>query len=134
SIGYQKNRAILHSDDSVLPRTRRAWASWNYRTPADPDLPVAVTYNMTQLQSLPTEKTYCTSLNLENQLDERSTIARFSFEHPLFTEAAVASQSRHTEISGTDRIHYCGAYWRHGFHEDGVVSALAVGKRFGVSL
>ncbi|MGB5660065.1 MAG: FAD-dependent oxidoreductase [Thermoanaerobaculia bacterium] len=134
SIGYQKNRAILHSDDSVLPRTRRAWASWNYRTPADPDLPVAVTYNMTQLQSLPTEKTYCTSLNLENQLDERSTIARFSFEHPLFTEAAVASQSRHAEISGTDRIHYCGAYWRHGFHEDGVVSALAVGKRFGVSL
>lgn len=134
SIGYQENRAILHSDDSVLPRTRRAWASWNYRTPADPDLPVAVTYNMTQLQSLPTEKTYCTSLNLENQLDERSTIARFSFEHPLFTEAAVASQSRHAEISGTDRIHYCGAYWRHGFHEDGVVSALAVGKRFGVSL
>jgi len=134
SIGYQKNRAILHSDDSVLPRTRRAWASWNYRTPADPDLPVAVTYNMTQLQSLPTEKTYCISLNLENQLDERSTIARFSFEHPLFTEAAVSSQSRHAEISGTDRIHYCGAYWRHGFHEDGVVSALAVSQRFGVSL
>jgi len=134
SIGYQENRTILHTDDSVLPRTRRAWASWNYRTPADPDLPVAVTYNMTQLQGLPTERTYCVSLNLDDELGEEETIARFRFEHPLFTEAAVAAQARHAEISGADRIHYCGAYWRHGFHEDGVMSALAVCDRFGVNL
>jgi predicted NAD/FAD-binding protein len=134
AIGYQPNRAILHTDESVLPRRRRAWASWNYRTAREPDLPVAVTYNMTQLQRLHTDTSYCVSLNIEDELKEGSKIASFDFEHPLFTEAAVAAQSRHTEISGTDHIHYCGAYWRHGFHEDGVVSALAVCKHFGITL
>ncbi len=134
AIGYQPNRAILHADESVLPRKRKAWASWNYRRPAEAGRPVAVTYNMTRLQTLPTDAAYCVSLNLEDEVAEPARIARFDFEHPLFTEAAVAAQGRHAEVSGTDRIHYCGAYWRHGFHEDGVVSALAVGRRFGVGL
>lgn len=134
AIQYQDNRAILHSDDSVLPRRKRAWASWNYRAPRETGQPVAVTYNMTQLQTLPTGSAYCVSLNMENAVGEETRIASFDFEHPMFTEAAVAAQTRHADISGTDRIHYCGAYWRHGFHEDGVVSALAVCRRFGVGL
>jgi predicted NAD/FAD-binding protein len=134
AIGYQDNRAILHTDDSVLPRRRKAWASWNYRTPKTAGQPVAVTYNMTKLQTLPTDSAYCVSLNMASDIDKQSQIASFDFEHPLFTEGAVAAQARHAEISGTDRIHYCGAYWRNGFHEDGVVSALTVGKSFGVSL
>lgn len=132
-IRYQPNRAVLHTDVSVLPRRRRAWASWNYRTPRDPGAPVAVTYNMTSLQRLPTRTTYCVSLNLEEEIDPRRVIARFDFEHPLFTRAAVAAQARHAEVSGADRIHYCGAYWGNGFHEDGVVSALAVARRMGVA-
>ena len=108
--------------------------SWNYRAGRDGGRPLAVTYNMTRLQSLPTDTAYCVSLNLEDEIDRRRRIAGFDFEHPLFTEAAVAAQARHAEISGVDRIHYCGAYWRNGFHEDGVVSALAVGARFGVGL
>ncbi|MXY22945.1 MAG: NAD(P)-binding protein [Acidobacteria bacterium] len=133
AIRYQPNHAILHTDVSVLPRQRRAWASWNYRTPRDPGRPVAVTYNMTRLQRLPTQTTYCVSLNLEDAIDESRVIARFDFEHPLFTRAAVAAQARHAEVSGADRIHYCGAYWGNGFHEDGVVSALAVARRLGVA-
>lgn len=133
AIRYQPNRAVLHTDVSVLPRRRRAWASWNYRTPLDPGRPVAVTYNMTRLQRLPTRTTYCVSLNLDDAIDARKVIARFDFEHPLFTRAAVAAQARHAEVSGADRIHYCGAYWGNGFHEDGVVSALAVARRMGVA-
>jgi len=134
AIGFQENRAVLHTDHSVLPARRKAWASWNYRTPGEPGQPVGVTYNMTKLQTLPTNTAYCVSLNMESDIDQESRIAGFDFEHPLFTEAAVAAQTRHAEISGADRIHYCGAYWRNGFHEDGVVSALAVGERFGVTL
>jgi predicted NAD/FAD-binding protein len=134
AIAYQPNRAVLHSDESVLPKKRKAWASWNYRASRESGGPVAVTYNMTKLQTLPTDKAYCVSLNMGGEIDDEARIAHFEFEHPLFTEAAVAAQARHAEISGADRIHYCGAYWRNGFHEDGLVSALAVCKRFGVTL
>lgn len=134
AMRYQPNQAVLHTDASVLPTRKRAWASWNYRTPKDPTTPVAVTYNMTRLQSLPTDTPFCVSLNLEQEIDDARRLETFDFEHPLFTEPAVAAQSRHGEISGVDGIHYCGAYWRNGFHEDGVVSALAVAKQFGQSL
>jgi predicted NAD/FAD-binding protein len=134
AISYQPNHAVVHTDESVLPTRRKAWASWNYRIPREADRPVVVTYNMTQLQSLPVESAYCVSLNTQDEITGKSRIASFDFEHPLFTEPAVAAQDRHAEISGVDRIHYCGAYWRHGFHEDGVVSALTVGQQFGVGL
>ena len=133
AIPYQSNRAVLHTDVSVLPRRRRARASWNYRTPRDAGRPVTVTYDMTRLQRLPTRTTYCVSLNLNDAVDERAVIARFDFEHPVFTRAAAAAQARHAEVSGADRIHYCGAYWGNGFHEDGVVSALAVARRLGAA-
>ena len=134
AIGYQSNRALLHHDHSVLPTHRKAWASWNYRASGDPERPVAVTYNMTRLQSLATDEAYCVSLNMDDEVNPEARIKEFRFAHPLFTERAVAAQARHCEVSGVDRIHYCGAYWRHGFHEDGVVSALAVCRRFGASL
>lgn len=133
AIRYQANPAILHTDVSVLPRRRRAWASWNYRTQRGAGQPVAVTYNMTRLQSLPTATAYCVSLNLDDAIDERRVLARFDFRHPLFDRAAVAAQAHHAEVSGADRIHYCGAYWGHGFHEDGVVSGLAVARKLGVA-
>ena len=134
AIRYQANPAVLHRDASVLPVQRRAWASWNYRIAQQRDRPVAVTYNMKELQNLPTDTAYCVSLNMEDEVARESILRRFDFEHPLFTEQAVAAQLRRAEISGVDRIHYCGAYWGHGFHEDGVVSALAVTRQFGLTL
>jgi predicted NAD/FAD-binding protein len=134
AIRYQPNPAVLHTDASALPSRRRAWASWNYRIPEQEDQSVAVTYNMTKLQSLPTEAAYCVSLNMKESIAEETALRSFDFEHPLFNERAVAAQKRHPEISGVNGIHYCGAYWRNGFHEDGVVSALETTRKFGVTL
>lgn len=134
AIRYQPNPAILHTDVSVLPSRRRAWASWNYRTPVEAGSPVTLSYNMNKLQNLEADATYCVSLNMDEQVATNETIRSFDFEHPLFTQEAVAAQARHAEISGVAGIHYCGAYWRNGFHEDGVVSALEVCRRFEVEL
>jgi predicted NAD/FAD-binding protein len=123
AIRYQSNPAVLHTDESVLPSRRKAWASWNYRVPEDRDRSVAVTYNMTGLQRLPTESAYCVSLNMKESISDEAALRSFDFE-----------QKRHREISGIDGIHYCGAYWRNGFHEDGVLSALQVARKFGLTL
>jgi predicted NAD/FAD-binding protein len=131
---HSQQALSLHTDASVLPRKKSAWASWNYRTPRESGSPVAVTYNMTELQSLPTDAAYCVSLNMRDDITDENTLESFDFEHPLFSEAAVAAQKRHHEISGIDGIHYCGAYWRNGFHEDGVVSAIEATRKFGVTL
>ena len=131
AIPYQPNDAVLHTDSSVLPRRRRAWASWNYHLPARPSQRVAVTYNMSELQGLDTPTPFCVSLNMNERIDPSKIIRRFSFSHPLFTPESVAAQARHGEISGADRIHYCGAYWRNGFHEDGVVSGMKVAEALG---
>ena len=130
AIPYQPNRAVLHTDESVLPRNRRARASWNYHRPANGNGELTLTYDMCRLQSLDAASPFCVSLNKERRIDPGSVLGRFDFTHPLFTPQAVAAQKRHAEISGAGRIHFCGAYWGNGFHEDGVVSALAVAERF----
>ena len=130
AIPYQPNQAALHTDESVLPRRDRARASWNFHRPANGDGTLNLTYDMSRLQSLESRSRYCVSLNMDQRLDASRVLRRFRFAHPLFTPPAVAAQRRRDEISGVDRIHYCGAYWGNGFHEDGVVSALEVTRRF----
>lgn len=134
AIPYQENEAVLHTDVAVLPRARRAWASWNYRVPQEARGRVAVTYNMNLLQSLSAPETFCVTLNPDGEVDPGRVLARMRYHHPVYTRATVAAQKRHGEISGVHRTHYCGAYWGYGFHEDGVNSALAVCRRFGVKL
>lgn len=123
AIRYQDNEAVLHTDVSLMPRRRRAWAAWNYHVPRDPKSHVAVTYNMNRLQSLDCEAQYCVTLNNDRRIDPQRIIRRIRYEHPIYSRAAVAAQARQAELN-TDRTFFCGAYWRHGFHEDGVVSAL----------
>lgn len=123
---YQRNDAVLHTDTSVLPRRRRAWASWNYRVSGDREKPVSMTYDMSRLQGLRTREPLLVSLNAGARIRPDRVLRRIHFEHPVFTLASVAAQARHGEVSGADRVHFCGAYWRNGFHEDGVVSGLAV--------
>lgn len=127
---YQRNEATVHTDTRVLPRRRRAWASWNYHVPADRDEPVRVTYDMSRLQGLDTREPVLVTLNDPGTLDPARVIARIPFDHPVFTPGSVAAQARHAEVSGSHRAHFCGAYWRNGFHEDGVVSGLAVARAF----
>lgn len=125
---YQSNTAVLHTDTSVLPRSRRAWSSWNYHLPADPQAPVSVTYDMTTLQGLSSPERFLVSLNESGQVAASRVIRRMTFEHPVFTREALAAQERHSEVSGPNRVHFCGAYWRNGFHEDGLASGLAVAR------
>lgn len=134
AIPYQPNEAVLHTDSRLLPRRRRAWASWNYHLLGEPRPAPTVTYHMNRLQSLRSEHELCVTLNLTERIDPDRVIARMSYAHPVFTEAGIRAQRRADEISGWDRTHYCGAYWGWGFHEDGVNSALRVAARFGERL
>ena len=123
SIPYQRNDVVLHTDRSLLPRRRAAWASWNYHLDAG-DGASKVTYHMNRLQSLSADRELCVTLNLSDRIDPDAVLGRWNYEHPVYTRAGVAAQRRRPEIDGTDRIHYCGAYWGWGFHEDGVLSAM----------
>jgi predicted NAD/FAD-binding protein len=131
ALPFEVNDVVLHTDTSVLPRSRRAWASWNYRVSGDPEAPATVTYNMNRLQTLDSESTYCVTLNASDSIASDSILYRTRFSHPKYTLAGMAAQKRHGEISGSGQTHFCGAYWGSGFHEDGVRSAVNVAKRFG---
>ena len=134
SFVCSKNVAVLHTDASLLPRRKRAWASWNYHLSDHPTAPAAVTYQMNILQRLSSREPFCVTLNREDAIQPDKILGRFFYEHPLYSPAAVANQPRHPEISGLgQRTHFCGAYWGYGFHEDGVKSALAVAKAFGIT-
>jgi len=134
ALPFQRNEVVLHTDTSVLPRSRRAWASWNYHMRRDSDAPATVTYNMNRLQTLEAERTYCVTLNATETIDPDSVLHRTSFSHPVYDRGAMEAQKRHEEISGVERTHFCGAYWGFGFHEDGVRSGVRVAEHFGVGL
>lgn len=131
---YQENRVLLHTDDTVLPRRRAAWASWNYHIPATETDRVSITYNMNLLQGLQSPETFCVTLNGQDEIDPSRVIREITYHHPRYTVDSVSAQKRHAEINGVNRTYYCGAYWGYGFHEDGVRSALAVTRLFGQSL
>ena len=134
SITYQKNKVLLHIDSSVLPRRKLAWASWNYQLDSDPNSPVILTYNMNILQTIEANKTFCVTLNDIDSVNENKILKKITYHHPLFTVKAIEAQKRKSEISGVNNTYYCGAYWRNGFHEDGVMSALDVCSFFGEKL
>ena len=134
SIPYQTNEAVLHTDVRLLPRRRRAWASWNYHLLEEPPGRATVTYHMNRLQSLSAEREFCVTLNQTARIDPERVIKRIEFAHPVYTPAGIQAQSRVGEISGARRTHFCGAYWGSGFHEDGVNSALRVAAAFGATL
>ena len=134
ALPYQSNEALLHTDSSVLPKRKNAWASWNYNLDQEVDQPIAMTYNMNILQTLNTNETYCVTLNNNDLVDSNKILKTLYYEHPQFTPEGISAQKRKHEISGINNTYYCGAYWRNGFHEDGVVSALEVCGHFGITL
>lgn len=124
AIPYQRNEAVLHTDETLMPRRRRAWAAWNYHLPLESEGEVAVTYNMNLLQGLAASKQYCVTLNRRRHIAPEKIIRRITYDHPVFTRESTVARARQAEIN-RDRTHFCGAYWGNGFHEDGVVSGLA---------
>jgi predicted NAD/FAD-binding protein len=132
AMRYQENEAVLHTDRSLLPRRRAAWASWNFHLLTPPPNRATVTYYMNKLQQLNAREHYCVTLNRTREIDPGRIIRKFTYAHPVYTCAAEQAQHRHGEISGRNRTHYCGAYWGFGFHEDGVESAVRVADALGV--
>jgi uncharacterized protein len=125
------NCAKLHTDSSMLPRRPRARASWNYHL-TEGNGSATVTYHMNRLQTLDTPEDYCVTLNDNGRINDRRVLKQMTYYHPLYTAGAVRAQQQWSAISNVDRIHYCGAYWFYGFHEDGLNSALRVARSFGI--
>jgi predicted NAD/FAD-binding protein len=134
SIPYQPNLAILHTDKNALPKRRACWAAWNYRVPQEAGQPVVLTYNMNILQGLDSAESINVTLNDEASIDPEKVIAKVPYEHPVFVPQRKTAHDLFDKINHANRTSFCGAYWRFGFHEDGVVSALNAVKPFGVSL
>jgi predicted NAD/FAD-binding protein len=137
AIPYSMNEVVLHTDTSVLPKRPLAWASWNYSIKGQSNeqrAPAAVTYNMNILQRLQSETTFCVTLNDTPRIDADKILGTYYYAHPQFSPSMVSAQQKRELICGKDGIHFCGAYWYNGFHEDGVRSALDVTKRFGQEL
>ena len=133
ALPYTENDVVLHTDASLLPKRRKAWAAWNYHIPTSPQAPVSVTYDMNILQNFdPAPETFCVTLNYTGVIDESKIIKRFNYSHPVFTPEGMDAQGRFHDISNNNNTHYCGAYWFNGFHEDGVNSALRVAADMGI--
>jgi predicted NAD/FAD-binding protein len=126
------NETWLHRDHRFLPVTPWAQASWNYRLGGDPHATPTVTYHLNRLQGLACRTPYCVTLNPRIEVAPDAVIRRLTYRHPRYTVDSVAAQSRWREVSGLARTHYCGAYWRYGFHEDGLLSAIRVAADLGV--
>lgn len=133
NMRYTPNTAYLHTDQSKLPKRRKAWASWNYTISKGQQADQAqLTYNMNILQHLNSDTQVLVTLN-DPSIDPEKILGTFEYSHPYFDQAMVKSQARHAEISGPNHTHFCGAYWSYGFHEDGVRSAQRVCKTLGVN-
>lgn len=127
ALPYRSNEVVLHTDASLLPSNRRAWSSWNYLLSGNDSQPASVTYHMNRLQCFkdaPHE--YCVTLNQTDAIDPEKIIGKYDYDHPIYSTASMAARSRVPEISGADRIWYCGAWEGWGFHEDGIRSAMNV--------
>jgi predicted NAD/FAD-binding protein len=133
-FSFQTNHVVLHSDPALMPRLRRTWSSWNYHLDDDWTDGAAVTYWMNRLQSLSAPRQYFVTLNRTAGIRPEHTIAGMTYSHPVFTPSALEAQAEHDALINHQGVSYCGAYWRSGFHEDGVVSALRSCAHLGATL
>jgi predicted NAD/FAD-binding protein len=135
SFRYQRNLAILHRDESVMPRRRRCWASWVYTSDGQADDPrITVSYWMNRLQGIDQRYPLFVSLNPKCALDERLVFDAAEFDHPVFDAGAIAAQPKVQALQGVRNSWFCGAHLRHGFHEDGLASAVHVARLMGSAI
>ena len=133
---YSKNKTILHTDISLMPPTKSAWACWNYvknKDSNDGD-EVSVTYYMNRLQGLKTEKDYLVTLNPTKIIPENKIIYETEYTHPKYTHSSLSTQKNIGKVNGLNHLYFCGSYCRYGFHEDAVLSAVNVAKKLGCEL
>lgn len=126
AIRYQVNRAVLHCDPAQMPSRRACWASWSYRSQGGS---IGVTYWMNRLQNIPMDDPLFVSLNPSREIPEELIYDQIDFAHPMFDKAALDAQAKIRELQGQRRTWFAGAWNRHGFHEDGIASAISVVER-----
>jgi predicted NAD/FAD-binding protein len=131
---YQPNIATLHTDASVMPRTKLAWSAWNYSIARDARgrvEPMTI-YWMNRLQGVSDRENYFVSINRPDRIDPARILKTIAYEHPLFTLGAVRAQAEiprlNASAAGTTETYYCGAWTRYGFHEDGFLSAVNLSR------
>lgn len=129
---YKENKAVLHNDKNILYPNKKMYAAWNYTSTSKQKDGVTLTYWINILQNLKTKKEFFVSLNETEVIS--NVIEEITYEHPQFNTVAISMQKRKNEISGHNNTYYAGAYWRYGFHEDGLLSANEVGKLLGCEL
>jgi len=128
---FQRNKAILHFDESVLPTKRIAWSSWNYlstRSSAGNEA-ISVNYLINKLQPFPFKKSVIVTLNPAFDIDRNKIVKEIDYQHPLFSSESILAQSKMTKFQGKQRIYFAGAWLRYGFHEDGILSTKKVINR-----
>lgn len=133
---FQNNEIVVHKDESFMPHDKKCWSSWVYLSQQSQDLKdtVSLSYWMNSLQNINRDTPIFITLNPERQPPEELVYDRHSFSHPVFDHNAIAAQKALPQIQGKDRLWFCGAYTRYGFHEDGLLSAVNVAKNFGVEI
>ncbi|HWA69860.1 MAG TPA: FAD-dependent oxidoreductase [Rhizomicrobium sp.] len=131
---YQENVAVLHRDTSVMPRRRRCWASWVYTSDGAPEPAISVTYWMNRLQGIDERRPLFVSLNPRRPIPAALTFDSASFHHPVFDAAAIAAQGQIAALQGARGTWHAGAHLGHGFHEDGLASAVRVAAALGADI
>lgn len=128
AVGYQANRAVLHTDDSCLPQNKKTWSAWNYQSRSGAEPQVCVHYLINMLQPLPFQESVIVSLNPIDAPDPAKVIASYDYAHPVFDSGAIAAQQELAHIQGQRNTWFAGAWTGYGFHEDGLKSGLAVAQ------
>ena len=126
---YKENSAVLHNDNNILYPNKKMYAAWNYTSTNSKNKAVTLSYWINTLQNLKTKKDYFVSLNETQNIN--NVIEKISYEHPQFNSIAINMQKRKDEICGVNNTYFAGAYWRYGFHEDGLLSATKVASKLG---
>jgi predicted NAD/FAD-binding protein len=134
AISYQANTAVLHTDASVLPQRKAAWAAWNYERvqpePSQPDTSnVCLRYLINKLQPIPFEQPVVVSLNPTKSIAAEHVLGPFDYAHPVFDMAAIKAQTDIPALQGVQNTYFCGAWTGYGFHEDGLKSGLAAAEQ-----
>ena len=127
---YEKNPATVHTDESVMPKNKKTWSSWNYRIEERDGQKIPTTiYWMNRLQGVSEKKNYFVSINaVPNSIDKNKLIKVIDYEHPLFDVPAINAQKELYKLNETGPLYFCGSYFKYGFHEDAYASAVNLCK------
>ncbi len=131
AIKYTDNEVTLHTDSSIMPKSKLGWASWNFFDNGT-GMPT-LTYYMNRLQSIKSPEPFFVSVNLNHEIDQKKIIQKFRYSHPCLNSTATNAQKCSDQINGINGIYYVGSYWGHGFHEDGVNSAIRTCQLLGIN-